>query len=175
MTQITVMKAVRRDDLAMVHHDPRVRAYRRLARGWQIAFGLFGLLLAVRPDLIVGVVTAVAGVLGMSGTLPPPADGLDWILGISLMATLTLLAGETARHPLEVAPFRALMVAKWTSTAGFVLLAFARGTIWFVPALVDGGIAFSLLHGRRGIAARPVPVHPTRFRARRRASATRVS
>lgn len=119
---------------------------RIVARAWAVVFGAVGVAVALAPDRVAGLVEALAAPLGLRG--PLAGDDLVHALAISLMASITAAAwhGDAAR---------ALLVAKWTSTAAFLALAALRAPAWLLAAGGDAFVALTLIWSRR-----PVPPPP---------------
>ncbi|MBI4862707.1 MAG: hypothetical protein HY815_20970 [Candidatus Riflebacteria bacterium] len=122
-----------------------------VARLWAVVFCLVGACFLVAPGLVPDLVSALAGRLGLGGRIQSGPGGLWWILALSLMATITVLAETCAREPYNLFAFRALVTAKLVSTAGFVGLATTGGAVWLLCALGDGFVAATLLLARRGM------------------------
>lgn len=137
------------------------RFYAPLARAWASVFAVVGLVFLLRPRLVVVAVDAVARAAGGHGTIDVEGGPLWWVLALSLMSVLTLLALASARAPADPLPYRALLTSKLVSTAGFAALAAGGVPAWWVCAASDGFVALTLWAARRadGLGdAAPEPV-----------------
>lgn len=129
------------------------KAYVWTARIWAVVFFLVGLGFALRPEATGSDLTAIANLFGVSGQVVSGPVDLWWVLTLSLMATITVLATWCSLQPQNAAPFVALMTAKLTSTAVFLILALTFSPAWLTGAVGDGFVALTLWLARR--RARP--------------------
>lgn len=121
--------------------------YRRVAGTWAAVFVLAGLAFMLAPDLVGRGLVALAAPFGLGGHVPTAPGSLWFVLAGSLMATISVLAYQTARRPEEGGPYVALMTAKLVSTVAFLFLA-KHGDIWLLCAVCDGSIALTLAVSR---------------------------
>lgn len=140
-----------RADLSIPSTDadaaPPYQLYSRVAGAWAAVFVGAGLGFVLVPDQVGRGLVALAGLLGLGGQVPTAPGSLWFVLTGSLMATISMLAYQTARRPEESAPYVALMTAKLVSTVAFLSL--ARGAnIWLLCAACDGFIALTLAAAR---------------------------
>ncbi|MFZ5481654.1 MAG: GMC family oxidoreductase N-terminal domain-containing protein [Myxococcota bacterium] len=118
--------------------NPHVRV---LTRFWAVVFAIFGLGVALAPDLVARLIAWEGALVGLDGPVEP--GKLVHALAISLMACITVGAWTGDAD-------RALMAAKLTSTAAFAWLAL-RAPAWWVAAAADGFVALTLaIAARRG-------------------------
>jgi lysylphosphatidylglycerol synthetase-like protein (DUF2156 family) len=136
----------------------RSRIYPLVCRLFAVAFAAVLVALGGAPEWLATSLTRLCRALGLStGEITiGPAD-LDYVLALSLMACIVVLAFNSATRPDHRGPFLALMVAKITSTIGFVVLAIGQGSVWVLPALADGIVAVGLLGARQFDRAREEP------------------
>lgn len=123
------------------------RLYSRVARAWAGVFVMAGLGFALAPDLVGRGLVTLATLLGFAGAVPTAPGSLWFVLTGSLMATISMLAYQTARRPEESAPYVSLMTAKLVSTVAFLCLA-RHESIWLLCAACDGFIALTLAAAR---------------------------
>lgn len=121
--------------------------YRRVAGAWAVVFVLAGLAFMFVPDMVGQGLVALAAPLGLGGQVPTAPGSLWFVLAGSLMATISVLAVQTARRPEDGGPYVALMTAKLVSTVAFLFMA-THGDIWLLCAICDGSIALSLAVAR---------------------------
>src|SRR5688572_20501794 len=134
-----------------------LKAYVWTARIWAAVFLLVGLGFAFRPEATGHDLTAIANLFGVGGEVVSGPRTLWWVLTLSLMATITVLSAWCSYAPENPAPFVALMTAKLTSTAIFLLLAAMFSPAWLTGAAGDGFVALTLwLTRRRARSALPV-------------------
>lgn len=126
---------------------PPYRLYSRVAGAWAAVFACAGLGFVLVPDLVGRGLVALAALLGLGGEVPTAPGSLWFVLTGSLMATITMLAYQTARRPEESAPYVSLMTAKLVSTVAFLVLA-RSANIWLLCAACDGFIALTLAAAR---------------------------
>ncbi len=124
-------------------------SYVLVARLWAFVFVLVGLAFALIPERAVGGLESLGRSLGLSGTLASPPGTLWHVLALSLMVCVTGLAWQSARRPELAGPYRLLLAAKITSTAGFAFLALGGGSVWLLGAGGDGFVALTLWLARR--------------------------
>jgi hypothetical protein len=130
--------------------EPEVAPYRLYSRVSQVWAGVFvvaGLAFVLAPNLIGRGLATLAGLLGFAGQVPTAPGSLWFVLTGSLMATISMLAFQTARRPQESAPYVSLMTAKLVSTVAFFCLA-RHESIWLLCAACDGFIALTLAAAR---------------------------
>jgi hypothetical protein len=128
---------------------PKVyRRYRVLALAWGLVFLVVGTAFLLAPTLISEGLTALGQLVGLSGAIPTGSGSLWHVLTASLMATLTVLAWQSAFSPEAVGAFGALVVAKCVSVIGFLYLA-SHDSVWSLCALADAVVATSLWLTRR--------------------------
>jgi hypothetical protein len=127
--------------------DSAYRLYRRVAGAWAGVFVVAGLAFMLVPGLVGTGLVTLAGVLGLGGEVPTAPGSLWFVLTGSLMATISMLALQTARRPEESAPYVSLMTAKLVSTVAFLFLA-RHANIWLLCAACDGFIALTLAAAR---------------------------
>lgn len=116
-----------------------------LLRVWTVVFLGAGVLFAVAPDWTIRYIEKIgSGVFGWTSSLVELGTERFWlVLTVSLMATLTYLAykaqSDLLRHTGSV---RALLLAKFASTAGFVVcfLTVQKSFIYLTGAVIDGCI-----------------------------------
>lgn len=118
--------------------------YSKVARIWCVAFLFVGILFVTIPGQLGKWLITVSGFFGLSGDILVPTGNLWYVLSISLMGALVLLAGTSARYPERKAPYVTLLIAKIISVIGFIILAISSGPAWLLCAVVDGFIAFTL-------------------------------
>jgi hypothetical protein len=123
------------------------RLYSRVAGAWSAVFVVAGLGFVLVPDLVGRGLVALAAMLGLAGQVPTAPGSLWFVLTGSLMATISMLAYQTARRPEESAPYVSLMTAKLVSTVAFLALA-REANIWLLCAACDGFIALTLAAAR---------------------------
>lgn len=119
------------------------------ARVWGVVFLLVGATFAVRPVAVGEDLTALARVLRLGGVVESGPRDLWWVLALSMMLTITVLALWCANEPDNAAPFVGLMTSKLTSTFCFLVLSLAVGPAWLLCALGDGFVALTLWWSRR--------------------------
>lgn len=119
------------------------RSFLALVRILMVLFFLATLLFIFLPDWTLNYLTAIGrGVFGWSE--PPLVLGAErfWcVLAISMLATVTFICTEVQRDFLRKIEFmRAVIIAKLTSTIGFLVCFFWYEARFFyaVGALVDG-------------------------------------
>lgn len=134
-----------------------MRTFSRICRIWSLVFLAVGLLFAFFPAGVASALTALGASLGLPGTIPGPGGTLWWVLSLSLMATITVLADACARRPPERAPYVALMTAKLVSTFACLGLAAVHGPAWVLCAVGDGFVALTLCAARRGMTRCVIP------------------
>ena len=118
--------------------------YAKVTRAWSIVFLFVGISFLVDPGETGRILTQLANGLGFRGRISTPTGSLWWVLSLSLMSAVTLLAHFGARDPKSHQLYFTLLVAKIVSTAGFTLLAFRLSPAWIVCAFGDGFVALSL-------------------------------
>jgi hypothetical protein len=134
--------------------------YSPVARAWSWVFALFGLTFLAAPEWAGGRLTTLAGILGLPGRIVAPGGTLWWVLALSLMSCVTVLAAASARRPADHGAYVALMTAKLSSTLLFVMLAISHGWAWLLCAAGDGFVALTLWLARRTL---PAPWMPPGF------------
>lgn len=127
----------------------RASPYAHLARAWAVVFAAVGSAFLLAPRRSTDALNRLAGALGLRGEIGGAGGELWWVLAVSLMATVTVLAEASARRPDDAVPFTALLTAKLVSTVLFAGLAIGRGGAWALCALGDGFVAASLVFARR--------------------------
>ncbi|MBI4563257.1 MAG: GMC family oxidoreductase N-terminal domain-containing protein [Planctomycetes bacterium] len=125
------------------------RLYGKIARVWSVVFAAVGVFLLVIPGAFGEGLTRLAGTQGLDGAIEIRGDDLGYVLSLSLMGTLVLLAHLSASAPAEPRPYWVLLTAKGCSTAGFAYLAIAAAPAWWICAAADGFVALSLWAARR--------------------------
>ena len=120
------------------------KLYIIVAKTWSIAFFIAGLLFLIFPAQLGQSLTHFANSIGLNGTILVPTGSLWYILTLSLMGTLVLLARTTARYPERQAPYVTLLSAKTISVAGFLVLSITNGPAWLLCAFTDAFVAFTL-------------------------------
>ncbi len=134
--------------------------YSRVARLWVRVFVVFGLAFLVAPTGVGEALTCLASALGLPGRIEAREGTLWWVLALSLMSCVTVLASVSARRPAESGPYVALMTAKLASTVLFAWLAAVCGAAWLLCAAGDGFVALTLWLARRTL---PSPWLPPGF------------
>jgi hypothetical protein len=129
--------------------------YAWVAGTWGVVFGVVGCVFLLAPGKTGESLTALAAAFGLAGEIRTTCGDLWWALAVSLMATITVLALASAGDPRERSLFVALLTAKLTSTAMFVVLAAAQGGAWALCAAADGLVAASLVAARAGERSGP--------------------
>ncbi|MBW8051078.1 MAG: hypothetical protein FVQ77_12215 [Cytophagales bacterium] len=119
-------------------------SYTIVAKTWSVAFFIAGLLFLIFPAQLGQSLTHFANSIGLNGTILVPTGSLWYILTLSLMGTLVLLARTTARYPERQAPYVTILSAKTISVAGFLVLSITNGPAWLLCALTDAFVAITL-------------------------------
>lgn len=121
----------------------RTGVYRRVALLWAVVFAAVGLAFALAPARVAAMIEAVARPARLSGAIDAGGK-LWWVLAVSLMAVLTVLALASAYRPEDRTAFRTLLLSKLVSTLGFAALVVQDGSIWCICATADGFVATTL-------------------------------
>ncbi len=143
--------------IKVAHPDSaRPALYPIVARVWAVGFLLTGATFALQPQRVVAQLATLSGWVGLSGTVEAPAGNLWHVLALSLMASISLLAWQSAREPGRAGPFHTLLLAKMVSTFGFTILAVQAGSVWALCAATDAFIALTLWLARAADAQRRI-------------------
>lgn len=126
----------------------------KLCRFWALTFVGAGLAFALAPDLVAALLDGIARAVGLTPGIPVARASLWFPLALSLMATIAYLAWEAGAPGAPPVAFRALVLSKIASTAGFAALAVGLASGWWLCAATDGFIALTLLLARAAERAR---------------------
>lgn len=129
----------------------RVSIRHRVCRFWAVVFVFALVCFATAPSVVAALLNSLAGVLGLQEGVAAGPLTLWYPLALSLMATITYLAWVAGTPGAPPQAWRALLLSKLCSSAGFAVLAVTTIGAWWLAVATDGFIALTLvLSARRG-------------------------
>lgn len=131
--------------------------YPMVARLWAAVFAFVGGIFLCAPGTLERFLNGLAGLLGLPGAVVLAVPSLWWVLALSLMSVLTVLAAASARRPDDATLYGLIVLSKLVSTAGFAALAMKHGGAWWLGAISDGFVAATLVLARARDAALAKP------------------
>ena len=108
-------------------------------------FIVVGLTFLFTPQMAGDSLNRIAQLLGLTGEITTPPGTLWYVLTLSLMGTIALLAFTSAAYPQQKILYKSLVLAKSISVAGFLVLAANQGSAWLLCAIADAFVAGTLV------------------------------
>lgn len=123
---------------------PDYNKYSFVVKLWAAVFLFVGILFLLTPNILEVLLNNIAVLLGLNGNISFQINNIWYVLSLSLMVTLTIVAALSAEYPQHKFLFNALVIAKITSVIGFVFFAYSYGGAWLICSFADFIVALSL-------------------------------